>query len=311
MKRVFRYRLAAAALLLILQWTLVGGAMAQDLEPRRWSHLPTGLNVIGIGTGWTDGDILFDPVLLIEDATFDLYPLGVAYIRSFGLFGRSARIDVLAPYSSGRWRGLLDGEFTQVQRRGFTDPRVRFSINLWGAPALAGQEFIQYKRDHPVTTTVGAGLAIQVPLGEYSQERLINLGQNRWVVRPQLGVLHQRNKWQFELTGSVFFYQTNEEFWQGTELKQDPTWFVQGHAIYSFKPGWWASFSGGYAYGGKAYVNDVLKSNVRARYIALSFGLPITARQSIKFTYLTSDTHVASGNSTDALLMAWSINWGQ
>ena len=308
--RGFQNRLFSIIPLLLLAGVMMNVAQAQDLEPRRWSHLPTGLNVIGIGTGWTDGDILFDPVLLIEDATYDLYPLGVGYVRSFGLFGRSARIDILVPYASGRWRGLLDGEFTEVQRRGFADPRVRFSINLWGAPALAGREFIQYKRDHPVTTTVGAGLAIRVPLGEYTQERLINLGQNRWVVRPQLGVLHQRNKWQFELTGSVFLHETNKEFYQGTTLKQDPTWFVQGHAIYSFKPGWWASFSGGYAYGGRAHVNDVPKSNVRARYLALSFGLPINAHQSIKFTYLTSDTHVPSGKNIDALLAAWSINWG-
>ena len=297
-------------LLLLLQLAAMNVAQAQDLEPRRWSHLPTGLNVIGVGTGWTDGDILFDPVLLIEDATFDLYPLGLGYVRSFGLFGRSSRVDVIVPYASGRWRGLLDGEFTEVQRRGFADPRVRFSINLWGAPALSGKEFIQYKRDHPVTTTIGAGLQIRVPLGEYTQERLINLGQNRWVFKPQLGVLHQRNKWQFELTGSVFLHQTNKEFYKGSELKQDPTLFVQAHAIYTFKPGWWASFSGGYAYGGRAHVDDVPKSNVRARYIALSFGLPINRHQSMKFTYLTSDTHVPTGNNTDALLAAWSINWG-
>ena len=29
--------------------------------------------------------------------------------------------------------------------------------------------------------------------------------------------------------------------------RQDPLWFLQAHAIYSFKPGLWASFSGGYA----------------------------------------------------------------
>lgn len=303
-------RMRGTITLLLLLLFLSGISHAQDLEPRRWSHLPTGLNVIGVGTGWTDGDILFDPVLLIEDATFDLYPLGVGYVRSFELFGKSSRVDLLAPWASGRWRGLLDGEFTEVQRRGFADPRIRFSINLWGAPPLKGKEYLQYRRANPVTTTIGAGLSIRVPLGEYTSERLINLGKNRWVFRPQLGILHQRHKWQFELTGSVFLYQTNDEFWKGTELKQDALWFAQGHVIYSFKPRWWASFSAGYAYGGRAYVDGVRKSNIRARYIALSLGLPISARQSLKFTYLTSDTHVSTGNNIDALLAAWSINWG-
>jgi hypothetical protein len=86
---------------------------------------------------------------------------------------------------------------------------------------------------------------------------------------------------------------------------------VQGHAIYSFKPRWWVSVSGGYAYDGHSTVNGVEKSDdKRARYIALSLGMPITAHQSLKIVYFTSDTHTDTGINTDALIAAWSINWG-
>jgi len=61
-----------------------------------------------------------------------------------------------------------------------------------------------------------------MPFGEYSSERLINLGENRWVIRPQLGVTHTRGKWTGELTGSVFLYGDNDEFWQDTKLESDP-----------------------------------------------------------------------------------------
>ena len=37
--------------------------LAQELEPRRWSHLPTGKSFIGGGYVYTKGDIYFDPVL--------------------------------------------------------------------------------------------------------------------------------------------------------------------------------------------------------------------------------------------------------
>ena len=233
---------------------------AQDLEPRRWSHLPTNLNILGVAAGWTEGDILFDPVLLIEDATFDVYVTGLGYVRTFELFGKSARVDVNVPYASGRWEGLLDGAYASVRRRGFMDPRLRFSMNLYGAPALSGKEYVQYRREHPIDTTIGIGLQVQLPLGDYNNQKLINLGHNRFYVRPQLGVLHQHNKWQFELTGSVFLYQKNDEFWNGNELKQKPLWFLQGHVIYTFKPGWWASVSGGYAYGGHSDINGTLLS---------------------------------------------------
>lgn len=297
---------------LILWLSLVSGPLsAQDLEPRRWSHLPTGLSVLGLVGGWTDGDILFDPVLTIEDATYDVYFGAAAYAYSFGVFGKSARLDVTLPYSTGRWEGLVNGEYTTIRRRGFTDPRLRFSVNLYGAPALTGKEFVQYRRDHPVTTTIGAAMAVTLPLGDYNDTKLINLGGNRFVVRPQLGVLHQRYKWQFELTGSVFLYQTNDEFWNGNTLKQDPLWFLQGHVIYSFKPGLWASISGGFAHGGRSSINGVDKTDDRrSRYVALSLGVPINRQQGLKFTYLTSDTNIDVGQNTSSLLVAWSINWG-
>ena len=303
--------LAAITFLLLLQGLFCGGAVAQDLEPRRWSHLPMDLNVLGVAAGWTNGDILFDPVLQIEDTTFDVYVTGAAYVRTFELFGKSARVDLNVPYASGRWEGLLDGVYTSVSRRGFMDPRLRFSMNLYGAPPLKGKEYVQYRREHPVDTTIGVGVQVQLPLGDYNNTKLINLGNNRFFVRPQLGILHQHHKWQFELTGSVFLYQTNDEFWNGNELKRDPLWFLQAHAIYTFKPGWWASFSGGYAYDGHSTINGVDKNNdMRSRYIALSLGVPINARQGLKFVYFTSDTHTSTGSNIDALIVAWSINWG-
>ena len=35
---------------------------AQDIEPRRWSHLPLGGNFAGVAYAYTEGDILFNLV---------------------------------------------------------------------------------------------------------------------------------------------------------------------------------------------------------------------------------------------------------
>ena len=107
----------AALWLLAFQLLASEHCMAQDLEPRRWSHLPTGLNVVGVGVARTDGDIYFDPVLKVEDATFELNGLATSYVRSFDWLGKSSRFDVVLPYASGRWEGLLDGEYASRRRR--------------------------------------------------------------------------------------------------------------------------------------------------------------------------------------------------
>jgi hypothetical protein len=305
-----RLRRLLAALAVALFWLAPAGSRAQDMEPRRWTHLPIGLNVAGAGLAATDGDIYVDPVLLIEDARFELWSLTSSYVRTFELLGRSSRVDFLLPYGYGRWEGLIDGEYTAVRRHGFRDPFVRLSMNLYGAPPLRAAGYAQYRMKHPVSTTVGAALAVTLPLGEYYSERLINLGANRWVVRPQLGVLHQRGPWQFEVTTTLSLYQDNDEFYAGTRLEQEPLWFVQGHVIRSFARNMWVSLSGGYSFGGNAEINDLPKDNAdRTRYFSLSWGMPLTLQQSIKFAYVNADTNVPVGSSSESLVFSWSLSW--
>ena len=75
--------------------------LCQELEPRRWSHLPSGINFIGLGTAYTFGDINSDPVILIEDSEVDSVGIAAAYIRTFDWFGKSARFDLTLPYVNG------------------------------------------------------------------------------------------------------------------------------------------------------------------------------------------------------------------
>lgn len=283
---------------------------AQDLEPRRWTHLPIGLNVFGSGVGWTTGDITLDPVLHIEDGKVAMYTLGANYVHSFELLGKSSRIDFRLPYASGHWQGVRDGVHVSTRRQGFMDPRIGFAMNLYGAPPLKGQEFIAYRGSHPVNTIVGVALSMSPPWGEYYPDRLINLGNNHWVIRPQLGVLHQRGPWQFEMTGTVVFYQDNDDFFGGQTLEQDPLGFLELHAIRAFSRGRWASLSTGYSYGGETTINGRPSHNdERTRYWALGHGMPISPSQSIKFTYVNADTNVYIGQSTNSLLFSWSMNW--
>ena len=60
---------AACSLALLVSW---GPADAQELEPRRWSHLPIDTNFVGLAYASTEADIAFDPVLKVEGATLDL-----------------------------------------------------------------------------------------------------------------------------------------------------------------------------------------------------------------------------------------------
>lgn len=44
-------------IVLLLGFALPVQVNAQDLEPRRWSHLPTDQNIVGLGYGYTEANI--------------------------------------------------------------------------------------------------------------------------------------------------------------------------------------------------------------------------------------------------------------
>jgi len=292
-------------LVLIISCFRAGAASAQDTEPRRWTNLPTGLNFINVGYAYTDGEILFDPVLRIEDATFELHTGVFAYIRTLDIAGKSARVDFSLPYAAGRWEGLVDGDYVALRRRGPGDARVRLSVLLYGAPAQTPQEYAKSPKSN---TIVGAAVSVTMPTGDYNSGRLINLGANRWVIRPQLGVTHQRGKWTGELTGSVFLYSDNNHFWRESRLVTNPLIAAQAHLIYTFRPGLWASFSTAYGWGGEATINGKAKNDTAGNWLnSLSLGVPVDRKQTLKFSWVRARTQRVIGADTDSFLVGYSV----
>ena len=290
----------------LISTTLLDAAYAQELEPRRWAHVPVDTNFIGVGYVRTDGDVLFDPVLRIEDTTATIHTFAASYLRSFEWAGRTARIDISVPYQQARWVGLLDGAPASVEREGLGDPRLRLSVNFFGAPALKGKAYQAYRAANTTNTVAGAALAVTLPLGEYLDDKLLNLGQNRFIIRPQVGVVHTRGPWSFELTGSVFFFTDNNEFWNGNKREQDPLLALQTHVIYSFPNTIWTSLSAGAVRAGESSINGEEKNDQKEDFLyALSAGMPISRTTSIKIAYARGRTRQNVGSDADNIAFAF------
>jgi hypothetical protein len=283
---------------------------AQDLEPRRWSHLPIGTSFAGAAYSYTEADIFFDPVQQIEDVEMELHTWTAHYLYSFELFQKSARIGFVQPYQEGHWDGLVNGVPASIERNGFADSVLRFAINLYGAPPLKGKEFAAYRAKVDVETIVGGALSVQLPTGEYMEDKLINLGTNRYTFRPQFGVVHNRGKWSMELTGEASLYTDNNDFFNGNKLENDPLYTAQTHLVYTFLPGLWAALSVGYGYGGEATINGVDKNDTR-EYLAWAFsaGFPITPALGIKVGYLGSRAQEPVGQDSDTIATGFLIFW--
>ena len=190
------------------------------------------------------------------------------------------------------------------------DSILRFAVNLYGAPPLEGKEYAAYRAAADVETIVGAALVVQLPTGHYKDEKLINLGTNRFTFRPQIGVVHNRGNWSMEVTGAAWIYTDNDDFFDGNKLEQDPLYTVQGHLAHTFRPGVWTDAAVGYGYGGQSTVSGVEKDDRKGNLVwALSLGYPITRRLGVNLTYIGTRTQESVGVDSDTIAVNLSIHW--
>jgi hypothetical protein len=294
----------------LLLFSLALPCHGQDIEPRRWSHLPLGGNFGGVAYAYTEGDIFLNPVLRIQDGEFEMHTAALKYIHAFELLGKSARVDLTQLYQSGSWSGLLNGVAAAIERDGWSDSALRFAVNLYGAPPLAGEEFYEYRKATHTETIVGAGLLVTLPTGEYFDDKLINLGSNRYTFTPQFGVVHTRGKWTTELSTSVTFFTDNDEFFNGKKLEEDPLLIGQGHLIYTFMPGLWLGASAGYGYGGESAIDQVSANDRKGNLgFGLSAGIPVNRHFGFKIAYIGIRTREDVGSDNDTFTIACSLQW--
>jgi hypothetical protein len=101
---------------------------------------------------------------------------------------------------------------------GLADPRLRLSVNFYGAPALSTQEFASYRQD----VIVGASLQVTAPVGQYGSARLVNIGTNRWPFKPEFGISKAVGPVTLELTAAATYFTDNDNFFGGSALAVDP-----------------------------------------------------------------------------------------
>lgn len=282
-------------------------AQAQSLEPRSYSNVPTGLNFLIAGYAYIDGKLAFDPSLPIVDAEFTSNSGVLAYARTLDVFGQSAKIDLILPYSEFSGEALVAGATRQRQMSGFGDPRLRFSLNFYGAPALSLKEFASYRQD----LIVGASLQVTPPLGQYDKDRLLNLGNNRWSFKAELGLSKAMGPWTLEIMPSVTVYTDNTDFYGGRTFEQAPQYELQGHVIYNFAAGPWLSLNGNYFSGNRTTVDGVRSDNKQENSrLGLTLSLPVDRHHSVKL-YASTGTSSRTGSDFDALGIAWQYRWGE
>lgn len=279
---------------------------AQELEPRTYANTPVDLNFLIAGDGYLKGSVLTDPSLPLEDAKVHAQVPIFAYARSLDLWGKSGKVDAIFPYACAS--GAAEFKEVPVARDvcGWGDPRIRLSMNFYGAPALSLKEFAGYKPD----LIVGASLQIGIPLGRYDADRLLNIGTHRWSIKPEFGLSKAIGPVTLELVMGVAFFTDNNAFLGDKRREQDPILSVQGHLIYGFRSGiWFALDATGYR-GGRTTIDgirsDDLQQNTR---LGATLSLPVNRYNAVKLN-ASLGLLTRSGGNFKMIGIAWQYRWG-
>jgi hypothetical protein len=278
----------------VFVFVTAAGLSAQQLEPRAYSISPIGVNVINMSYGYSTGDLSFDPSLPIENASAQIHSGAAGYFRSSNVAGRSANVAVVVPYVSGNLQGDVQGTFTEAYRSGLADSFSRFSINLYGAPAMHLKEFAGYRQ----RTNVGVSVVVSAPTGQYDPARAISIGTNRWSFKPEVGLTHafQKTRLILDAYAGAWIYTTNTNY-QGGTRSQEPIYNSQFHLSYDIKRGLWLAFDANFYRGGLTTRNGVTGDDLqRNSRIGTTASVPLGRRQSIKASYSAGAVTRIGGN---------------
>ena len=104
---------------------------AQDLEPRSYFNLPVGQNFLVAAYGYSEGELNVAPGVPLEDVQLNMDTLVVGYARGLDIGGKSGKFSQAGGNSCMKGDGFFRGEFSEVDRCGWMDPRIHFSYNFF------------------------------------------------------------------------------------------------------------------------------------------------------------------------------------
>ncbi|MBP2674066.1 MAG: hypothetical protein H6Q84_906 [Deltaproteobacteria bacterium] len=282
-------------------------AHAGEIEPRAYVNTPVGVNFLLAGYAYSDGGLPTAGSSPIRDAQLKIHTGILAYARTLDVWGKSGKFDVILPYSDLSGSAMVEGQPRNRNVSGLHDPLFRFSVNFHGAPALSLEEFADYRQD----LIIGASVQVSAPLGKYDEDKLVNLGNNRWFIKPDIGISKAWGAFTLELSTGLYYFTENRDYFGDNTLEQDPIYTAQVHATYNLGGGVWLAVSGTYDYGGRTTINgarsDDLGENSR---LGVTLALPVNRNNSIKL-YASSSVRTTSGTDYDLLGIVWQYRWGR
>ncbi len=148
-------------------------------------------------------------------------------------------------------------------------------------------------------TWLGFTPFIIVPIGDYDEDRALNIGTNRWSIKPELGFAKGFDKWHIDLTAALQFYGDNDDYLGNMTKEQDPELTLEAHLTYKVTDTFNTSLSWFYHREGETTVDSLDQGDGLDNHrLGVAFAWWMTPQYQLIFKY-QSDVDVESGLKQD------------
>jgi len=306
-----------------------GPVIAQDDGARSYWKGRAGTNVMSfqyLNMNLQASDALqFDPSHYIypaADAEADIFVL--SYARHMTLFNRPSilsanllggsvdvQFDTTLTPPEFLPPGVVPGTSFSQSASGYADPSVQLDVNLFGTPPI--NAIFDYLNYEP-TWTLDAAFMLGVPLGQYDNDKVVNLGLNRFY-----GRLAFPFKYHFrvftagymstvELVPSVWIFAENDDF-MGQSLQNDPMLQLEAHWTHDFTRHFYGSIDLLYRNGFQSEINDVkLGSDLKIGNLGFTLNFQVTDNVTVR-TSFSSNVFGDSDIDTSMIRLQFVYAW--
>ena len=249
-----------------------------------------------------------DPAFVINPGVnFDAEMMEIGFYKAFALSkDRAASVTTILPMGRVSTSGLVNETSS-----GYGDVAIEFNMHLNNAkPIFNNPDLMRYKPG--LSFNLVADLVL--PTGEYDDDQLVNLGQNRWIGRVGMPILWQIGPWvpgrrtTLEVIPAVWVYGDNDDYVQG-DLETDPMFQLEAHLTRDLDEKFWVSLDVNWLSEGESTIGGVSGDSVDALMVGVTAGFPLTDRLNLTFGY-SSTVNDSSADDIQADGFLFSLTYG-
>ncbi len=245
-------------------WVLPSAVLGQGDGARTYWHTLAGSNAVNFWyiNAASNANPADPAQVVMKDSDFSANLAVLGFHKELPLFGRSARVSLLLPFGHIAADKSIAGSDSNEAAGGFGDPGIQFGINLYGAPAI--RSLAEHLRYEPVFTVDVIG-SMHFPIGQYDDDKNVNIGQNRWYGRLGMPMVYTLAPWipwvpgqrtTVELLPAVWLFGDNYDFSNPVTGKQvtlgnDPLLQLEAHLTRDLTESFWISADLIWLYGAK------------------------------------------------------------